>query len=531
MGNKNTQEDEKLKAKTSAELLDYLASNYITSASFKSLKKLNKKEYCDKMIVLTSDILNKYFNTVDISYISNRIKSGTNTETDNKNDKVYVLPTDDLSQINKADEKEKVCTDIAKFYITIAHVFAAIMTTMNPMVEFTDPNTNQVRQIPVSDKDEFVPDSVAYEIVHKTSLCDRRIKSLKRGHGDVSSDPNQETINVHPQVCDINVNKNTGETKNLEDEPGIPEFLRLYFDKYNPLTGEFDDMTGDTKAIFNEDLQIFYEVFTGNKTMPNYITKFSDIKLRDYHNKPNCQGPDPLWNKHVRGTVSQKLFKQYADNLTQMISNANKNQEALMDILTQLFGYTIDDKGTKNVRVNSKLTDTDMHKIVLKCHELISKLTLQCEVDFTNGVKIYEAIIESKLFETVQNQIKNIDENILNSSSDVAIPELEQPPQIDIQPPQIDVQPPQMDIQPPQMDIQPEQIDVQPPQMDIQPPQMDIQPEQIDVQPPQMDIQLEQIDVQPPQMDIQPEQIDVQPPQMDIQPEQIDVQPKVILAP
>ena len=415
MGNTNSQNDAKLKAKTAAELVDYLASNYITTASFKALKKLNKKEYCDKMVVLTSDILNTYFDTVDISYLANRVKNGDV-------DKAYFLPEDKINELNSEEKKKDVCMGIAKFYITVAHVFAAIMTTMNPMVEFTDPETNQVRQVSVLEKKEIVPDNVAYEIIHKTSLCDRRIKALKRGHGDVSSDPNQETVNVHPQVCDINRNEQTGETLTLDQEPGIPEFMQLYFDKYNPETGEFDDMTTTAKSTFDEDLKIFYEVFTGNTTMPNFITKFSDIKLRDYHNNPQCRGDDPTLNKHVRGTVSQKLFKQYADNLNDMIYNANKNQEALMDILTQLFGYTLDEQGAKTVRVNSKLTETEMQNIVVKCRELIIKLTLQCEIDFTNGVKIYEAIIESKVFETVQNQIKNIDENILDPNLNVEIP-------------------------------------------------------------------------------------------------------------
>jgi len=77
MGNKaSAEDDQKLKSKTSAELMDYLASHYITTSSFQALKKLNKKEYCDKMVVLTTNILNKYFDTVDIGYLEERVKNG-----------------------------------------------------------------------------------------------------------------------------------------------------------------------------------------------------------------------------------------------------------------------------------------------------------------------------------------------------------------------------------------------------------------------------------------------------------------------
>ena len=436
MGNKASAEDEqKLKSKTSAELMDYLASHYITTSSFQALKRLNEKEYCDKMVVLTTNILNKYFDTVDIGYLEERVKSGNNNNSKESNtlDKAYFMPKDELhDRLDTAENKQAVCRGIAKFYVTIAHLFAAIMTTTNPMVQYTDPESGETNQVSVLEKADAVPDSIAYEIIHKTSLCDRRIQSLKRGHGAVSADPNKETVNVHPQVCDMNKNKETKDqegasnTMRLTDEPGIPEFMKLYFDKYNVESGEFDDMTDQTKKIFEEDLRIFYEVFTGNTTLPNTVTKFSDIKLRDYHDQPHCQGSDPTWNKHVRGTTSQKLFKQYADLLNEMITNANKNQEALMDILTQLFGYTVDPQTKKKtVRINPEITEEKLKELVVQCRERIIKLTLQCEIDFTNGVKIYEAIIDSKVFETVQKQIDNIDENIL--AANVPVPELEPP--------------------------------------------------------------------------------------------------------
>ena len=41
------------------------------------------------------------------------------------------------------------------------------------------------------------------------------------------------------------------------------------------------------------------------------------------------------------------------------------------------------------------------------------KLYLTCEMDYTNGIKIYEAIIEEKILDTSQNQI-----NYFNKLSD-----------------------------------------------------------------------------------------------------------------
>lgn len=422
MGNKSSTADEnKLKAKTSAELVDYLATHYITSASFKALKKLNEKEYCDRMVILTTDLLNKYFNVLDIQTLDSRVKNGL----------TYFLPKDELRRLDDSEGKRAVCQNIARFYITVAHVFAAIMTTMNPMVEYIDPLTQQPRQVSILQKDE-IPQGVAYEIIHKTSLCDRRIQALKRGHGDVSADETKDTVNVHPRVCDINRRKDGEGTMNLDDEPGIPEFVQLYYDKYNPETGEFDDMTPETFNIFKKDLRIFYEVFTGRTDMPNTVTKFSDIKLRDYHALPKCEGAAPPLDKHVRGSVSQELFKKYAENLSEMINKAAKAQESLMSLLTEMFGYTIEPDGRKQVRLSADLTEAKLQEIVVKCREGIIKLILQCEIDFTNGVKIYEAIIESKLFETVQSQIQNLNDEVLNEQVNVPMEEEEQQPQTEM---------------------------------------------------------------------------------------------------
>ncbi len=42
------------------DLVDFIAVNYIFTADFQSLKRLTEKNYCDKMIVLTADILDRY---------------------------------------------------------------------------------------------------------------------------------------------------------------------------------------------------------------------------------------------------------------------------------------------------------------------------------------------------------------------------------------------------------------------------------------------------------------------------------------
>jgi hypothetical protein len=47
---------------------------------------------------------------------------------------------------------------------------------------------------------------------------------------------------------------------------------------------------------------------------------------------------------------------------------------------------------------------------VIETRALIIKLYLTCEMDYVNGLKIYEAIVEQKIIETAQNQIKKLEQ-------------------------------------------------------------------------------------------------------------------------
>ena len=58
------------------QIIDYIATHYILTMDFQSLTKLYQKEYCDNLVVLTSNIIEKYFNPLEISYLAQRIKDG-----------------------------------------------------------------------------------------------------------------------------------------------------------------------------------------------------------------------------------------------------------------------------------------------------------------------------------------------------------------------------------------------------------------------------------------------------------------------
>jgi hypothetical protein len=204
----------------------------------------------------------------------------------------------------------------------------------------------------------------------------------------------------------MNVNKD-GTPKDLTNEPGFPELMTLYLDdNYDYSNGTFTGMSDETKKQFKSDLQTLYTAFTGNKDMPSDISKFSDIKLRQYNNIKGCQDATPTLKTRYTVSKNDKLFKDYAQNTQDMIQTAANNQSKLLEVVNELFTYVIDPyTGKQKIRVNPKLTEESLQKSVEKTRKLIIQLYVDCELSYVKGIKLYQSIVESKILETTQKQI------------------------------------------------------------------------------------------------------------------------------
>ena len=390
------------------EAIDYIATHYILTMDFKSLSNLSNKEYCDNLVVLTADIIQKYFTDMDITYLDQRIRDGVITN-DLATGQVSFISKDMLDSLDISNDakksilKRRVCIGIAKFYVKIAHVFSAIVMTINPVYTYKNADGVTVKA-GLLEKDK-IPKAVNRKL-YRLNICDNRIRALSKGSAEEVA-PGKVALN--PTICSMNTNK-LGQTMTLADEPGIAELTRLYLDdKYDYSNGTFTGMSDETKAQHLNDLKVFYTAFTGNTTMPADITQFSDIKLRDYSKTPGCQAATPIMKNKITLNKNDKLFEDYAKNIKQMIQEASANQSKLLEVINDLFTYVIDPyTGKKTIRVNPKLTESLLQKVVEKTRRLIINLYVKCEQDYVNGVKLYEVIVESKIFETTQKQIDNL---------------------------------------------------------------------------------------------------------------------------
>ena len=397
--NTNTNNDD-INSLSSVQLIDFIASNYILTMDFQSLSKLNEKKYCDNLVLLTSKIIDNYFKPFEIIYLAQRIKNGEEVNEFEKEKIIFfnknTIEKHSLSPI----KKKKMCNSIAKFYIKIAHLFSAILLTINPIYIYKN-SKGEIIKTPLSQKNN-IPDNVQVEI-YKLNICNDRIQSL--------SGENIQN-GIHPNICSFNINKDT-----LNDEPGIPELMQLYFDSdYDNETGQFKNMSEKSKNDFEKALLLFYNTFTGNKllTLPANIKSFNDIKLKNYHYTEECNEINPIMNQIINETDlnpnSQKLFIKYADNLKKMIYNTNKNQKSLLSIFNKIFNFS---NINKEIRINPNLNENNLQQLIIETRNLIINLYITCEIDYTIGVKIYEALVEEKILETSQNQI-----DYLNKLSD-----------------------------------------------------------------------------------------------------------------
>ena len=253
-------------------VVSYVAAKYITQANFQDLQNLHKPDYCNKLVILTSKVIKHYLNDIEIEYLDQRTKQGIEVNKMAKGSVLY-LDKDNLDRLDVSSHvrKKRMCIGIARFYVRIAHIFAAIAMTINPKYTYRD--ENGIEQTVSFEKRSKIPKGTDIKTKY-TNLCQSRINAIK---------PRQNTENgivLKVKNCDMNKKVNnmmddvqvpitSTETKNLFDEPGIPELESLYYDEYNFNDGKYVGVSDEGKKVYMDDLEKFYTAFTGGECFPN----------------------------------------------------------------------------------------------------------------------------------------------------------------------------------------------------------------------------------------------------------------------
>ena len=126
------------------------------------------------MIILTSNVLKKYLTNRDIKYLAQKMKKGVEVNEITR-DNVTFIPANKITDVDVKNPvtKKRLCIGIAKYYIKVAHIYAAIMTTINPTYTYKDVYGTS-HTVPLSEKNK-VPEGTPYTI-NKVNLCVNALK-------------------------------------------------------------------------------------------------------------------------------------------------------------------------------------------------------------------------------------------------------------------------------------------------------------------------------------------------------------------
>ena len=502
--------------------IDEIAMHYMLTQNSIELIRISDKEYYDNLIILTSNVIEKRLNNLEIGYLKNRITGNTDQIQD-------ILPAN-------SKVKDKVVMDISKFYIKIVMIYSAIASTFDPQYSYSD--ESGVKSFYLKDFEEYknIPKNVKPELIQLTnplSLCRKRLNILKNRYDD-TSEPGSVILNPGEKLC------STESSVKLTDEIGIKELDSLYYDLFDYNTKTWSKRSNKMKKKYNKDLILFYRIFTGKKNKPSNVKSFQDIELLDFKTLNSCS--ENTFLSDIVISKENKLVKQYKEKIDLIQSSTEDNRNQLYSILKELFIIKVVDN-EQSYTINPSLT---LDKILLleeKTRNVILDLYISCEKYFIQALIIFENIYESKDYtvsELRKENLMQIQENTTPNYKDtLIIPPFS--PDMSLSPEPFNPQTPNpasqnylgpqpmfeyaTQYQPPPQQTFPEtpQMTPEPPQQTFpETPQINPEtPQQTFPETPQINPETpQQIFPETPQMTPEPQQMTSEPPQMTSEPPQ-----------
>jgi hypothetical protein len=428
--------------------LNLIATRFILSSDFQSLKRLVDEKYCDDLSIITRDLLSSRFTSTQIKNLA-------------KSDTVFYISKRELASIEAStkDKKNRTCKRIARFYVRIAHLFASIITTVYPRWSDADGTA---------------------QAFDGADFCKQRIDALARS---VSVKPNgsgsgsDAEVSVQPTVCSL-----YSTSSSVYAAPGFSALELLYNDEYDEASGTFNRRSGAMQAKYDSDLVGLYAAFTGNTNKPPEIKSFSDINIvalskrfsecgpkvssvrvdkereavgvemqtggQEYRSAPpggpgaassaaaytasTADSPAEAATKELAritktadakeqaikddainmsgaltyptGVKKTGSFSNYAAHVKTMIANAEKSKAVLLGVVDKLFLIVKTEGGSNQAKItiHPALTNELLDQLVNQTRDVILQMYLGCERDFYTGIKLLRVMIEEKMQEKME---------------------------------------------------------------------------------------------------------------------------------
>ena len=202
------------------EEIDKIATKFIITQNSDDMQKLFNKEHCDKLVILTAKVIGQNLDESEQKQVLEHIKPKSEEakhEEANANAKPEEAKPEMNDKINlnepiqQGGDEEKSCIEIAKYYVKIAHLYGAIMKTINPVIVSKDKDGNN-HKYDLSSKQSIPSDEEVNSIEHN-NFCSRRLNSLIQESDYDRNDPNNVLIDLKPRFCNMNYDNNTKKSR------------------------------------------------------------------------------------------------------------------------------------------------------------------------------------------------------------------------------------------------------------------------------------------------------------------------------
>jgi hypothetical protein len=118
------------KQKTLSSTIDYLAANYILTSNFQDLKNLTDPQYCKNLVILTSDVIQRYLTQQDIEFLKQRME-GSIEKNEMTTEKIAYFNKENLGKMDiKSDLRKKECVLLLLNIMFKFFIFLMLLLTL-----------------------------------------------------------------------------------------------------------------------------------------------------------------------------------------------------------------------------------------------------------------------------------------------------------------------------------------------------------------------------------------------------------------
>jgi hypothetical protein len=371
--------------------LDKIASSYIFTPSFNDMMKLDKKEYCDKLVLLTSKTLSKSFSKIHVDMINERIEKGTDLASESMREQIFYLSKKDLDILSKkhSSVRPQICSKIAKFYVKCSHVYSAIVKSVNPLYQYKNSRGELVYE-PNKNK---VPKGIHYKMVY-FNYCSRRLSSIYL----------DQQGNASVKLC--NLYEKSSKAHSLLKEFDIKHLEQLYYDTYNHETKSYDTMSEESRYQYKQDVSVLNRAINKREPMDGELS-FKDIK---HDQQGKCDVQD-IMNETV--SLNKSEFNEYGSALSSMNNEINRDQMKILANLNVLCLKYTDDSGVEHYTIHPELTDETLKELIVTVRTDIMNFYLKCQTNFNTIKELIYNIIVRKLEDNLKLREKHLQSLLL----------------------------------------------------------------------------------------------------------------------